>query len=215
MLFRSGNVAGFAVTGNRVHDVNNIGIDVIGGERDVHPTAFPRDGIVSGNVVERARSNYGGGYAAGIYVDGGRRLRITGNTCTENDLGIEIASENRGFDAVAVAVTGNTIRDNEKAGLVFGGYDRQVGRTRSCVFSGNLIVGNDTLGVGYGQVWIQYARDNVVRDNVIVAAAGGRLVTADPGGPTNRLDSNQYSVPAGAAGNSAARPSFSAAERPV
>jgi len=193
----SGNVAGFGVTGNHVHDVNNIGIDIIGGERDVHRTAVPRNGVVSGNVVERARADYGGGFAAGIYVDGARQLRIEGNTCTGNDLGIEVAAEHRGFDAVGVRVTGNTIRDNEKAGLVFGGFDRRVGRTRSCVFSGNLISGNDTLGAGFGQVWIQHAHDTLVQDNDIVAGADGLLVTADPGGPRNRLDLNRYRLPAG------------------
>jgi hypothetical protein len=148
-LVVNGNVAAFTIADNRVHDVNNIGIDVIGGERDVHPSAVPRDGLVTGNLVERARSNYGGGFAAGIYVDGARRIRIEGNTCIGNDLGIEVGAEHRGFDALRITVTGNTIRGNEKAGLVFGGYGPGVGRTRQCVFAGNVIAGNDTARVGH------------------------------------------------------------------
>ena len=66
------------VTNNHVHDVNNIGIDFIGGERSICKDIgkVARNGICSGNRVERARSNYGGGFAAGIYVDGARDIKI-------------------------------------------------------------------------------------------------------------------------------------------
>ena len=74
-LVLNGNVTGFQVTGNVVRDVNNIGIDMIGGETDIqpNPALVARNGIVRRNVVVAANSNYEGGYAAGIYVDGGRR----------------------------------------------------------------------------------------------------------------------------------------------
>jgi len=36
-LTLNGNVDGFQVTNNVVHDVNTIGIDAIGGERDIQP----------------------------------------------------------------------------------------------------------------------------------------------------------------------------------
>ena len=197
-LVVSGNVAAFRIADNHVHDVDNIGIDIIGGERDVHRSAVPRDGVVVGNLVERARSSYGGGFAAGIYVDGARRIRITGNTCVGNDLGIEVGAEHRGFDAVRVTVTGNTLRANEKAGLVFGGYGPGVGRTRLSTFAGNVIAGNDTLGTGHGQVWIQYASDNTVRDNDVESSADGRLLTVEPAARRNRLEDQRYRLGTGA-----------------
>ena len=202
-LVVNGNVAGFTIADNHVHDVNNIGIDVIGGERDVHPSAVPRDGLVSDNRVERARSSYGGGFAAGIYVDGARRIRIEDNTCIGNDLGIEVGAEHRGFDALRITVTGNTIRGNEKAGLVFGGYGPGVGRTRLSVFAGNVIAGNDTLGSGHGQIWIQHASGNVVRDNDVESGADGVLLTVEPAARGNRLDANRYAL-----GGGAVQPSF-------
>lgn len=198
-LVVNGNVTGFTVADNWVHDINNIGIDVIGGERDVHRSAVPRDGLIVGNRVERARSNYGGGFAAGIYVDGARRIRVEGNTCIGNDLGIEVGAEHRGFDALRVTVTGNTIRGNEKAGLVFGGYGPGVGRTRLAVFAGNVIAGNDTLGSSYGQVWIQHASDTVVRDNDVESGADGILLTVEPAARRNRLEGNRYRLGPGAA----------------
>src|SRR5205823_6957734 len=67
-----GNVTQFAVTNNVVHDINNIGIDLAGGEKDINPdpTLVARNGEVSGNTVYHARSIYGGGFAGGIYIDG-------------------------------------------------------------------------------------------------------------------------------------------------
>ena len=81
-LTLNGNVHDFAVTNNYVHNVNNIGIDFIGGE-GISPdpaTDMARDGLCAGNRVYKARSGYGGGYAAGIYVDGGQNITVERNT---------------------------------------------------------------------------------------------------------------------------------------
>ena len=97
----NGNVTRFLVAENLVHDVNNIGIDFIGGEGtcpDPEQDAA-RDGVCSGNRVWNARSIYGGGYAAGIYVDGGRNIVVERNIVTECDLGIEIGAENAVFSS--------------------------------------------------------------------------------------------------------------------
>jgi hypothetical protein len=61
-LTLNGNVDGFQVTNNVVRDVNNIAIDLIGGERDIQPdqNLVARNGVVRGNKVMRARSSYGG-----------------------------------------------------------------------------------------------------------------------------------------------------------
>ena len=85
-LTLNGNVTGFEVTNNVVRDVNNIGIDFIGGETDIQPdpAKVARDGVCRGNQVFRANSDYGGGYAAGIYVDGGRDIVIENNVVSQS-----------------------------------------------------------------------------------------------------------------------------------
>src|SRR5262249_28585343 len=100
-LTLDGNVTNFTVTNNLVHDVNNIGIALIGGEKDItpDPTLVARNGTVSGNTVYHARSNYGGGFAGGIYIDGGSDIVLEDNVCYENDLGIEVGAENKGIIA--------------------------------------------------------------------------------------------------------------------
>lgn len=199
-LTLNGNVTDFEVTNNDVHDVDNIGIDFIGGETDIQPdaTKVARSGVCRGNRVTRARSSYGGGFAGGIYVDGGRDIVIERNVVTESDLGLEVGAENHGTATTGIVVRDNVLFANDKAGLVFGGFAASVGRVRDCAFLNNTLYHNDTLGRGFGELWIQYAEDNVVRNNVIVATDAGRLVTSDDGNVGNSLDYNLWYTTAGA-----------------
>ena len=192
-LTLNGNITDFEVTDNSVHDVDNIGIDFIGGETDIQPDAakVARNGICRGNRVARARSSYGGGFAGGIYVDGGASITIENNVVTESDLGLEVGAENRGIVTTGVIVRDNVLIANDKTGLVFGGFASSVGRVRGCAFLNNTLYRNDTLGSGFGELWIQYAEDNVVRNNVIVAAQR-RLLTSDAGNVGNALDYNLW-----------------------
>jgi len=197
----NGNVDGFAVTNNVVRDVNNIGIVMIGGETDIQPdpSKAARNGVCSGNRVERARSSYGGGFAGGIYVDGGRDILVENNVVTESDLGIEIGAENPGQIVTGVVVRNNLLFRNDKAGLVFGGYAVGTGRVRDSELRNNTTFENDTLGEGYGELWIQYAEDNAVRNNVFVASSAGLMLASYGGGADNTIDHNVWWAPGGAA----------------
>ncbi len=196
----NGNVDGFVVSDNWVHDVDNIGIDCIGGESDIQPddTKVCRNGVIRGNRVERARSSYGGGFAAGIYVDGGRDVVIENNVVTQCDVGMEIGAENAAITTRDITVRNNVLHDNDKAGLGFGGYAAFTGRVRDCTFTGNTLYKNDTLGAGFGELWIQYAEDNVVRSNIFYATGQNKLLVSEYGNVNTVLDDNLWYVEAGA-----------------
>ncbi len=198
-LTLNGNVTDFQVTNNVVRDVNNIGIDFIGGESDIQPDSskVARNGVCRGNTVLRAREQ-GGGYAGGIYVDGGRDIVIENNTVSGCDLGIEIGAENSGIVASGVIVRDNLVFANEKAGIVFGGYKSSVGRTKSCQFLNNTCYENDTLGEGLGELWIQYAEDNQIRNNVFYSTSQNVLLYSEAGNVNNTLDYNLWYTEAGA-----------------
>lgn len=183
-LTLNGNVELFQVINNYVHDVNNIGIDFIGGEKTC-PLASKdaaRNGVCRGNIVRRARSNYGGGYAGGIYVDGGRDITIEQNTVSESDIGIEIGAENRGLVTSGVIVRNNLIYNNDKIGLAFGGYDSTRGRVRNCKFLNNTLYNNNSLAgagltdVSRCEIFIQYADTNTVMNNIIYGSSNNRLL---------------------------------------
>ncbi len=198
-LALNGNVTNFVVSDNVVHDVNNIGIDLIGGEADINPTQVTSNGVVRGNTVYRARSRYGGGYAAGIYVDGARDIIIENNVSYQNDLGLEVGAENLGTVASGIIVRNNLIYDNDKVGIVFGGYDVDTGRVRNSSFYNNTVFQNDTRSIGFGQLWIQYADNNIVTNNIFFAAASSVLLYSEKGNVDNTLDNNLWFTLAGEA----------------
>ena len=199
-LTLNGNVDGFVISDNYVHHVDNIGIDCIGGEEDIQPddTKVCRNGVIRGNRVERARSSYGGGFAAGIYSDGGKNLVIENNVVTQCDVGMEIGAESSAITSTGILVRNNLIYDNDKAGLGFGGYASYTGRVNDCTFTGNTLYKNDTLGAGFGELWIQYAEGNVVRSNLFYATGQNKLLVSEYGNVNTMLDDNLWYVDAGA-----------------
>ncbi len=198
-LTLNGNVTRFAVTNNVVRDVNSIGIDFIGGETSINPdpTKVVRNGVCRFNQVYRAKANYGGGFAAGIYVDGARNIIIENNIVAGSDLGIEVGAENAGVVARGIVVRNNVVYGNEKVCLVFGGFDVSAGRVRDSQFLHNTCYQNDTLGTGFGELWIQYAEDNDVRGNIFKGRRN-ELLFSEGGNVDNTLDYNLWSAPGGA-----------------
>ncbi|HBA82721.1 MAG TPA: DUF5123 domain-containing protein [Verrucomicrobia bacterium] len=199
-LTLNGNITDFDVSSNVVYDVNNIGIDFIGGETEVSVHGSCRNGVCRGNHVYRARSNYGDGYAAGIYVDGGRNILLEHNRIHHCDLGLEIGAENAGFDATGIVVRSNLIYSNDKAGLVFGGYESAGGRTRNCIFENNTCWKNDALQAGNGELWIQWASNNRIENNLFYSGPQNLLLGSSEGNTLNKLDYNLWFSEAGESG---------------
>lgn len=193
-LTLNGNVSHFKVLNNTIHDVNNIGIDLIGGESDIQPDKrrVARHGVVRGNEVYNIRATYEDGFAAAIYVDGGHSIVIRDNNVYQSDLGIEIGAENRGIQTRNITVRDNNIHDNDKAGLAIGGFARTAGRVVGARVYGNTIQNNDTLDTGFGQVWLQYARNTSIVRNKIIAAANGVMINTESGALRTRLHKNSY-----------------------
>jgi hypothetical protein len=171
-LVVNGNVKGFLIEGNLVHDTNNIAIDVIGFEGTAaDPTVDQaRDGIVRGNTVWNVDSYGNPAYgtdrsADGIYVDGGRDVLIEGNVIHDVNIGIELASEHAGRSTRNITARNNLVYDATAIGVAIGGYDRHRGSTEDCVIVNNTIV--NTEGA---ELLVQFdTRRNVISNNVIVA----------------------------------------------
>jgi hypothetical protein len=97
----NGNVTGFQVTNNIVHDNSNIGIDIIGYEK-TGPIGYDQAGwgVVSGNTVYNisgiANSGEDAEYDAdGLYCDGCAYTTFERNVIMQVDYGIETTSENQ------------------------------------------------------------------------------------------------------------------------
>ncbi len=124
----NGDVTNFEVNHNQVNNNNNIGIDIIGFEGTAETdNDYARRGDIIGNTVTRNSISGNPGYkgddpsAGGIYVDGGKQVFIQNNTVTNNDIGIEVASENFQKLTEEVWVESNTVTNSIYAGLAVGG----------------------------------------------------------------------------------------------
>ena len=184
----NGNIDGFTICGNIIHDSNNIGIDMIGFEGTAkHPdedsgkNAFEvdmvRNGVCKDNVVYNISTEGNQAYfedgefdlcAGGIYVDGGQNIEIYNNFIFHCDIGLEVATEHSPDENELFRVTGVHVHDNVIAdctgwtGICFGGYDRDLGFTEDCVFEHNTLVDNAT------QIGVQRSRNNRISANLII-----------------------------------------------
>ena len=192
-LVLNGNIDGFLIAENTVHDNNNIGIDMIGFEGvakrtgtdgSVNPYVqdFVRNGICRENLVYNISTEGNQAYyedgeydlcAGGIYVDGGQNIEICNNFVFNCDIGLEVATEHSPDDNELYSVSGIKVHDNVIAdcrgwtGLCFGGYDRDLGFTLNCEFHHNTLVDNDV------QIGVQRSRDNRVFANLILGGETG------------------------------------------
>jgi len=185
----NGNVNGFQISNNYVHDVDNIGIDCIGFEKTspIKDQDYARNGVVTGNRVVNVSSYTNPAYhkersADGIYVDGGSDIVIERNSVTGADIGIEVTSEHGGRDATGVIVRSNLVTASNTVGLSIGGYDKTRGGTRNCAFVNNTFVGNDTKKTESGEFQIQYhTSGNTFTNNIFYASKQGILISSRTG----------------------------------
>jgi hypothetical protein len=212
----NGNVDGWSVIGNVIHDDNNIGIDAIGFEPTISgPARFTdvnraRHGVIAGNRVSRIISEGNPAYweddgwcncADGIYVDGGAHILIAGNRVDASDIGIEAASEWKQGRTNDITITGNTVTSSRYTGLALGGYDQDRGEAFDITVSGNLLRGNNTLNDGSPEMLLQYyVHDTTITGNTVIATKAGEAIMLfrdEPAGSAAQnahliLDHNRY-----------------------
>ena len=214
-----GNVRNWSMVGNTIHHNDNIGIDAAGfyGVDPDPRTDYSRYGEIRGNRVydidttgNPAYENPDGTYsrfAAGIYVDGGAHIVVEQNDSHNNDLGIEVASENTGHNSDHVKVRNNLIYHSVNVGIAIGGYDPTVGGTSNSEIVNNTFYGNDTLHAGFGELFIQSNVTGCVFENNLLYANSQGLFISNyvpfaPGITPVAVDYNLYFSADGESGSS-------------
>ena len=194
-LVLNGNVNGFSVARNIVHDNDNIGIDFIGFE-GTGPVGQDqaRNGTCVENVVYNISSasnpTYGGERSAdGVYVDGGRDIVIERNKIDTCDIGVEVASEHGGKTTSNITVRNNFISRSYQGNILMGGYASNRGNASNVV-----VVHNTTYQGTFGEIVLQYNCDAItIKNNILCAKSGQSYVSNDGGNNTNvRVENNIY-----------------------
>ena len=187
----NGNVDGWAITSNFIHDNNNIGIDAIGYEPTLPApyrytdTNRARHGVIARNrvtnIISEGNPAYyeDGGYcncADGVYIDGGTHIAVAANTMTRDDIGLEVAAENPRGSADHINSSRNTISRSAYVGIATGGYcdggkdcgDTTTGQAHDNSFTHNTLTENNQLNDGSPEILVQfYVRSTLFADNHI------------------------------------------------
>lgn len=180
-----GNVDGFTISHNHVHDNNNIGILISGfyGEcANCGAADQARHGIVCDNLVERCSScnnpAYKGDCAAdGIYSDGGGKSIFERNIISNCDIGIEAGAELAGAVDDSMIIRDNLIYNCNTGGMFIGGYETSRGVTVYCQVLNNTFYQNDSKKSGSGEFLIQKAHDNVIENNIFYTNSQKQALT--------------------------------------
>jgi hypothetical protein len=194
-LVLNGDIDGFVVSGNTVHDNDNIGIDFIGFE-GTGPAGQDqaRNGSCVANVVynisSAANPTYGGDRSAdGIYVDGGRDIVIERNKVDNCDIGVEVACEHGGQTVSNVTVRNNFISRGYQGDILMGGYNASRGSANNVI-----VVNNTTCRATYGEVQLQYnCHGIVIKNNILYAASGQPYISVSGSNNTSvQVGNNVY-----------------------
>lgn len=210
-----GNVDGWQVTKNQVHNNNFIGIDAAGYYNNNHNNLAEynraRNGWIARNSVYNLSTagNQALTYVAtaiGIYVDGGQNITIEQNNSDANEGGIWLLSERPGKLTDYVTVRNNLVRFNRSAGILAGGYNAtQSGGAAHISIANNTLYqnnGTNAAGINAGEFQIGHnVSDIKFINNILLAGAKGYVVTSFiPSVPdTVTLANNLYFTTSGAA----------------
>lgn len=198
----NGNVNGFLVDNNNVHDNTNIGIDIAGHYAYTGAPALvnqARNGTVSNNTVSNCVSQVA--TSAGIYSDGAFNVTIERNKLTGNGCGISLGCENPSNVSSQIEVKDNFIYNNHKAGIVIGANAFGSKVTES-VITNNTFFKNYSDGGYGGEIHYQNADLITFKNNIIQSASNVAVIALSGYTTTNlTMDYNMYYSLSGSSGS--------------
>lgn len=184
----AGNISNWQIIGNAIHDISNIGIDAIGGEKICKNPLLDvaRNGLIKYNTVYRCKSPYAS--AAGIYIDGGSSIIIENNLSFNNQYGIEVGCEIKNIICSGITVRENIAHNNDEAGLAIGGYNfPNTGKVINCDVHNNTFYNNDFTNKGQGEITITRLENSSIQNNIFHGGAKRLLLTSTIGNSFNNV----------------------------
>jgi parallel beta-helix repeat protein len=196
----TGNVNGFTVESNKVHEIANIGIVAAGNYAFTNPNPSvnqARNGLITKNEVYNCMSGIAN--SAGIYLDGSINCTVEKNKCYNNGVGIALggeqnvpfgASPSRGHN-----VRNNLVYNNCVTGIFLGSNNATTRLENSNIFNntfyknrvGQAINGVATIGgisvatladnFG-GEVQLQNLDGVVFKNNIVYPSNNKRAMVA-------------------------------------
>jgi Secretion system C-terminal sorting domain/Right handed beta helix region len=194
----NGNVNGFEITGNNVHNITNIGIDIIGHEGTCPTPANDqaRNGLVKNNTTYYCLSPYA--TSGGLYIDGGKLITVENNTSYHNGYGIEVGCENVGKTTDAIIIRNNIFYDNQVCAIALGGFSYpSSGKVTNSSIRNNTCYFNDYSNSGNGELYLSYSENSIIENNIFYTNSQNTLAFAELTQPTLSFNYNTIYCNAG------------------
>lgn len=167
-----GNVNGFDVSHDTIHHTKNIGIVAAGHYAWAVDPGVPaslnqaRNGVISHNLVYENRRFSNVDAPAGIYVDGGRDIKVFDNVVYNNGNGLSLGCENGGASVASfVSFYNNRVYQNDNHGIVFGA---NAGLVKKCVLRNNTFYHNGTIQNWTSEVSLQKTDSCQILQNILL-----------------------------------------------
>ncbi len=207
-----GNIDGFQVENNMVHEISNIGIVAAGNY--AYTGAPPavnqaRNGLIRGNNIYHCMSPIAN--SAGIYLDGSINCTVSRNRIHDNAVGISVGGEEAvgagAFTSNGHRVFNNLIYNNSVTGIYIGSnnpanavlnttvYNNTIFKNRTgAAINGVSIIGGETASSFAddfgGDVLLQNIEDVKFKNNIIYPLTNKRAVVALEGYTVNNFVSD-------------------------
>lgn len=179
----NGNVDGYSILNNAIHDNTNIGIDAAGnfGASANAVLDHARNGVIAGNTVYNNISKVAN--SSGIYCDGCQTTTIEKNNVYSNTVGITVGCEVNG-SSDDVVVRNNMVHRNTYTGIEIGGYTTATtGIVNNTIVKNNSCYFNDTSNL-HGQMVIAKVNNCQFLNNILYSN-GNLLFYVDKIAPQN------------------------------
>ncbi|MBK0383651.1 right-handed parallel beta-helix repeat-containing protein [Pedobacter sp. SD-b] len=201
-LTLNGNINGFLIDNNNVHDNTNIGIDVAGHYSYTGAPAAvnqARNGTVSNNTVSNCVSLVA--ISAGIYADGAFNIDIVRNKLTGNGCGISLGCENANNTSSEIEVKDNFIYNNRTAGIIIGA-NAFGSKVTDAVVTNNTFFKNYAVGGYGGEIHFQNVDGLTFKNNIVQSASNVAVIALSGYTSTNlNMDYNMYYTLSGSSGS--------------
>ncbi|AND64475.1 hypothetical protein AX766_08630 [Flavobacterium covae] len=195
----NGNVDNFKVINNTVHDLTNIGIDVIGyeGTCSFSRNDQARNGLVKNNTIYNCISP--SARSGGIYIDGGKKIIVENNESHHNGYGIEIGCENIGKTTDGIIIRNNIFHNNQVCAIALGGFDypNGSGKVTNSIIINNTCFSNDFTSSGNGELYLSYSENSIIKNNIFHTNSNSNLVYAELSQPNLNFNDNIFYCPDG------------------
>lgn len=189
-IYLSGNMEGFTITSNRVHDVNHDGIGLAGHTGTCTDANLdqPRNGMLRWNKVQASLT--------GIVLDGTANCMVENNTLTGNIRGMIITCNTAGNTADGITVRNNLVHANSYGGILAGGFDYPLvtGKVTGLLVCNNTLISNSAGVQTAGEIAVFWCENAAFNSNLVYinTSVGGPFVDVQFNLPSVSFSHNLY-----------------------